>query len=221
MSDQTNNEKKDNVSITSLNDLIDFIRSTNIITTSKGDDSSILKFNEKDKFSIYLNKIEDEDIQSFEKLQKDLDLAKKEVNEKLLRMAADFDNYKKRNQIEKSQATFAAKENMLRDLLFFIDNFDRGLSLYHDTDKNSDFYKGMVSVQKDFLNFIEKNNINKIELNRGDEFDPNFHQALELKNSDEFENNKIIEVVQSGYTLDNKILRPALVIVSSGVENEQ
>jgi molecular chaperone GrpE (heat shock protein) len=42
-----------------------------------------------------------------------------------------------------------------------------------------------------------------------------------LKNSDEFENNKIIEVVQSGYTLDNKILRPALVIVSSGVENEQ
>ena len=54
----------------------------------------------------------------------------------------------------------------------------------------------------------------------GDDFNPNFHQALELKKSDKFDSNKILEVIQTGYSLDDKLLRPSLVIVSSGADNE-
>ena len=161
-----------------------------------------------------------EDVEAFLKLKDNLESAKKELNEKLLRLAAEFENYKKRNLIEKKQATYIAKENMLRDLLFFIDNFERGLNLYENTQKDTDFFKGMKSVEKDFQTFLEKNNIKKINVNTGDDFNPNFHQALELKKSDEFDSNKILEVIQTGYSLDDKLLRPSLVIVSSGADNE-
>ena len=109
---------------------------------------------------------------------------------------------------------------MLRDLLFFIDNFERGLNLYEDSQRDTDFFKGMKSVEKDFQNFLEKNNIEKIKITTGEDFDPNFNQALELKKSEKFDSNKILEVIQTGYSLDDKLLRPSLVIVSSGADNE-
>ena len=109
---------------------------------------------------------------------------------------------------------------MLRDLLFFIDNFERGLILYENSQKDTDFFKGMKSVEKDFQNFLEKNHIEKININTGDDFDPNFPQALEIKKSEKFDSNKILEVIQTGYSLDDKLLRPSLVIVSSGADNE-
>lgn len=204
----------------SFSDFKDFIESSKYSIRSISENEIIFKFDDKDQTTNFFTMVIDEDVEAFLKLKDNLELAKKELNEKLLRLAAEFENYKKRNLIEKKQATYIAKENMLRDLLFFIDNFERGLNLYENTQKDTDFFKGMKSVEKDFQTFLEKNNIKKININIGDDFNPNFHQALELKKSDKFDSNKILEVIQTGYSLDDKLLRPSLVIVSSGADNE-
>ena len=204
----------------SFSDFKDFIENSKYSIKSISENEIIFKFDDKDQTTNFFTMVIDEDVEAFLKLKDNLELAKKELNEKLLRLAAEFENYKKRNLIEKKQATYIAKENMLRDLLFFIDNFERGLNLYENTQKDTDFFKGMKSVEKDFQTFLEKNNIKKININIGDDFNPNFHQALELKKSDKFDSNKILEVIQTGYSLDDKLLRPSLVIVSSGADNE-
>ncbi len=216
-----NSKKEENKSVfKSFIDFKSFIEGSEYITVSSSKNEIAFKFNDTDKFTNFLIIVNDEDTEAFLKLKDDLEAAKKELNEKLLRLAAEFENYKKRNLIEKKQAIYVAKENMLRDLLFFIDNFERGLNLYEDSQRDTDFFKGMKSVEKDFQNFLEKNNIEKININTGDDFDPNFHQALELKKSKKFDSNKILEVIQTGYSLDDKLLRPSLVIVSSGADNE-
>lgn len=204
----------------SFSDFKDFIESSKYSIKSISENEIIFKFDDKDQTTNFFTMVVNEDVEAFLKLKDNLESAKKELNEKLLRLAAEFENYKKRNLIEKKQATYIAKENMLRDLLFFIDNFERGLNLYENTQKDTDFFKGMKSVEKDFQTFLEKNNIKKININIGDDFNPNFHQALELKKSDKFDSNKILEVIQTGYSLDDKLLRPSLVIVSSGADNE-
>ena len=213
-------EEENKLIFKSFSDFKSFIEDSEYITVSSSENEIVFKFNDTDKSTNFFTIVDDEDSDAFLKLKDGLEAAKKELNEKLLRLAAEFENYKKRNLIEKKQATYVAKENMLRDLLFFIDNFERGLKLYENSQKDTDFFKGMKSVEKDFQNFLEKNNIEKININAGDDFDPNLHQAIELKKSEKFGSNKILEVIQTGYRLDDKLLRPSMVIVSSGADNE-
>ena len=213
-------EEESKLIFKSFSDFKSFIEDSEYITVSSSENEIVFKFNDTDKSTNFFTIVDDEDSDAFLKLKDGLEVAKKELNEKLLRLAAEFENYKKRNLIEKKQATYVAKENMLRDLLFFIDNFERGLKLYENSQKDTDFFKGMKSVEKDFQNFLEKNNIEKINISAGDDFDPNLHQALELKKSEKFGSNKILEVIQTGYRLDDKLLRPSMVIVSSGADNE-
>lgn len=213
-------EEESKLIFKSFSDFKSFIEDSEYITVSSSENEIVFKFNDTDKSTNFFTIVDDEDSDAFLKLKDGLEVAKKELNEKLLRLAAEFENYKKRNLIEKKQATYMAKENMLRDLLFFIDNFERGLKLYENSQKDTDFFKGMKSVEKDFQNFLEKNNIEKINISAGDDFDPNLHQALELKKSEKFGSNKILEVIQTGYRLDDKLLRPSMVIVSSGADNE-
>lgn len=213
-------EEENKLIFKSFSDFKSFIEDSEYITVSSSENEIVFKFNDTDKSTNFFTIVDDEDSDAFLKLKDGLEVAKKELNEKLLRLAAEFENYKKRNLIEKKQATYVAKENMLRDLLFFIDNFERGLKLYENSQKDTDFFKGMKSVEKDFQNFLEKNNIEKININAGDDFDPNLHQAIELKKSEKFGSNKILEVIQTGYRLDDKLLRPSMVIVSSGADNE-
>ena len=213
-------EEESKLIFKSFSDFKSFIEDSEYITVSSSENEIVFKFNDTDKSTNFFTIVDDEDSDAFLKLKDGLEVAKKELNEKLLRLAAEFENYKKRNLIEKKQATYVAKENMLRDLLFFIDNFERGLKLFENSQKDTDFFKGMKSVEKDFQNFLEKNNIEKININAGDDFDPNLHQAIELKKSEKFGSNKILEVIQTGYRLDDKLLRPSMVIVSSGADNE-
>lgn len=213
-------EEESKLIFKSFSDFKSFIEDSEYITVSSSENEIVFKFNDTDKSTNFFTIVDDEDSDAFLKLKDGLEVAKKELNEKLLRLAAEFENYKKRNLIEKKQATYVAKENMLRDLLFFIDNFERGLKLFENSQKDTDFFKGMKSIEKDFQNFLEKNNIEKINISAGDDFDPNLHQALELKKSEKFGSNKILEVIQTGYRLDDKLLRPSMVIVSSGADNE-
>jgi molecular chaperone GrpE len=149
-------------------------------------------------------------------LTKDLEQARKEVNEKLLRLAAEFENFKKRASQEKIQASNYAKELALKDILDFIGTFERGLLLSQDKDKNSDFYRGMQAILKDSDTLLSKNDIKKIQSKEGDNFDPSIHEAIEVRESSGIPKDKIINVIQNGYTINDKLLKPSLVVVSSG-----
>jgi molecular chaperone GrpE len=163
---------------------------------------------------------EDEDsIKEISSVFKGLEEAKKELNNKLLRFAAEFENFKKRVAQEKSQAASYIKDSIFRDLLNFIDNFERGLSLYEDKDSGTDFYKGMKAVFKECDTFLVKNNIKKIDSKIGDIFNPSIHEAIEVKESDEFPKDQIVSIIQSGYLNNEKLLRPVMVSVSSGSES--
>lgn len=163
---------------------------------------------------------EDEDsIKEISSVFKGLEEAKKELNNKLLRFAAEFENFKKRVAQEKSQAASYIKDSIFRDLLNFIDNFERGLSLYEDKDSSTDFYKGMKAVFKECDTFLVKNNIKKIDSKIGDIFNPSIHEAIEVKESDEFPKDQIVSIIQSGYLNNEKLLRPVMVSVSSGSES--
>lgn len=163
---------------------------------------------------------EDEDsIKEISSVFKGLEEAKKELNNKLLRFAAEFENFKKRVAQEKSQAASYIKDSIFRDLLNFIDNFERGLSLYKEKESNTDFYKGMKAVFKECDTFLVKNNIKKIDSKIGDIFDPSIHEAIEVKESDEFAKDQIVSIIQSGYLNNDKLLRPVMVSVSSGSES--
>jgi molecular chaperone GrpE len=163
---------------------------------------------------------EDEDsIKEISSVFKGLEEAKKELNNKLLRFAAEFENFKKRVAQEKSQAASYIKDSIFRDLLNFIDNFERGLSLYEDKDSSTDFYRGMKAVFKECDTFLVKNNIKKIDSKIGDIFNPSIHEAIEVKESDEFPKDQIVSIIQSGYLNNEKLLRPVMVSVSSGSES--
>lgn len=163
---------------------------------------------------------EDEDsIKEISSVFKGLEEAKKELNNKLLRFAAEFENFKKRVAQEKSQAASYIKDSIFRDLLNFIDNFERGLSLYKEKESSTDFYKGMKAVFKECDTFLFKNNIKKIDSKIGDIFDPSIHEAIEVKESDEFAKDQIVSIIQSGYLNNDKLLRPVMVSVSSGSES--
>tara|TARA_B100000315_G_C14422611_1_gene516295 strand:+ start:54 stop:758 length:705 start_codon:yes stop_codon:yes gene_type:complete len=149
-------------------------------------------------------------------LTKDLEQARKEVNEKLLRLAAEFENFKKRASQEKIQASNYAKELALKDILDFIGTFERGLLLSQDKDKNSDFYRGMQAILKDSDTLLSKNDIKKIQSKEGDNFNPSIHEAIEVRESSSIPKDKIINVIQNGYTINDKLLKPSLVVVSSG-----
>ena len=208
------------VEIKDFKDFKTYLKKTDLIIQDIDEDTLTINYKSDKNNQFFLKIIDAKDLDSFLKISEGLDSAKKELNEQLLRLAAEFDNYKKRSIKDGENLKNRAIEQLFNDVVFFVDNFERGLKIYEESNKDTDFYKGMKAVMKDFEKFIEKNNIKKIEILPGDNFDPNFHQAIELRESKEFESNKVIEIIQPGYSLNDKLLRPVMVVVSSGEKSE-
>ncbi|WP_027399346.1 nucleotide exchange factor GrpE [Anaerovorax odorimutans] len=134
-----------------------------------------------------------------------------EGNTKYLRLAADFQNYKRRVEKEKSDIYAFANEKIVLELLNVIDNFERALD--HKSEENESFTEGMGKIFKQLKGVLEKSGVEEINA-KGEDFDPNFHHAVLTESSDEHESGKVILVLQKGYTLNNKVIRPAMVKVS-------
>lgn len=129
-----------------------------------------------------------------------------------LRLAADFQNYKRRVEKEKSDIYAFANEKIVTELLNVIDNFERSLALQGDC-KDEKMLEGMKLIFKQLKDVLEKSNVKEIEI-EGASFDPNFHHAVMTDNSGEFESGTITEVFQKGYLLNDKVIRPAMVKVA-------
>jgi len=218
--EESNNNSDIIVEIKDFKDFKTYLKKTDLIIQDIDEVTLTINYKSDKNNQFFLKIIDANDFNSFLKISEGLDSAKKELNEQLLRLAAEFDNYKKRSIKDGENLKNRAIEQLFNDVVFFVDNFERGLKIYEESNKDTDFYKGMRAVMKDFEKFIEKNNIKKIEILPGDIFDPNFHQAIELRESKEFESNKVIEIIQPGYSLNDKLLRPVMVVVSSGEKSE-
>lgn len=128
-----------------------------------------------------------------------------------LRLAADFQNFKKRSEKEKSDIYAHANKEIALDMLEVIDSFEIALSHKDSVEKN--FVSGMEKILKQFQTVLEKNGIEEISA-EGEEFDPIFHHAVMTEDTEDFESGHVSAVLKKGYMLNGKVIRAAMVKVA-------
>lgn len=126
-----------------------------------------------------------------------------------MRLMADFQNFKKRAAKEKTDLYQYANEKIMTELLEVLDNFERALQ--QEVSDNG-FKEGMELIFKQMFDVLEKSGLAEIAA-LGEDFDPNFHNAVMTEESEEYESGKVSEVLQKGYTLNGKVIRPTMVKV--------
>lgn len=134
-----------------------------------------------------------------------------ELTDTLQRLQAEYSNYRRRTQQEKETMGIFANEKILNELIPVMDNMERAMDAC--TDKEDSMYKGIDMVQKQLKATFEKFGLEEIE-SEGQEFDPNLHLAVMQEPVDGVDANQVVMVLQKGYKLNTKILRPAMVKVS-------
>jgi len=130
-----------------------------------------------------------------------------------LRAQADFDNYRRRTQKEKEELAQYASMKLVSQILPVLDNFERAFQASPDSEEVKSFMKGMDMIYRQLIQVLEAEGLRKMEP-VGTPFDPEMHQAIMQVESEEYGEGIVVEVVQNGYWLKEKVLRPAMVKVS-------
>ena len=138
-----------------------------------------------------------------------------ELEDKLLREKAELINYRKRKEEETERLLKYSSEDIVKSLLPIVDNFERAINMDDDNleDEVSKFLSGFKMIYCNFVNVLEKNGIKAIDTSNVP-FDPAFHQAIMTEKRDGVESEMVLEVLQKGYMLKDKVIRPAMVKVS-------
>ena len=138
-----------------------------------------------------------------------------ELNNYKLKLA-DFDNARKRllrdAEVERKYAT----EPLARDLLMALDNLDRALEAAKRAGDAGPLATGVAATANQFLDAFKRHGISRIEVAPGAAFDPNLHQAVMQQPATEFEPGRVVQVLQQGFTIHDRVLRPASVVVAEG-----
>jgi molecular chaperone GrpE len=137
---------------------------------------------------------------------------KAEIYDRLLRKQAELDNFRKRLQREKEEFLQHATADLIRALLPVLDGFDRALA-HRDASSPEQFAQGVEMIRRELLDTLQRAGVTPIET-RGKTFDPHFHQAVETVESPDHDDQEIVEELQRGYRLRNRLLRPAIVKVA-------
>jgi molecular chaperone GrpE len=137
-----------------------------------------------------------------------------DLNAKYMRLAADFQNYKRRVEKEKSDVYAYANEKIAVDLLGVLDNFERALESGGGTEAaDESFATGMGLICKQLSDILLKNGVEEI-LCLGEEFDPSLHHAVMMEETADYESGKVSAVLGKGYKLKDRVIRPAMVKVA-------
>lgn len=135
-----------------------------------------------------------------------------DYKDRYLRALADYDNLKKRTNFEKDQFVQYANENLILDILPIMDGFIRAIDVAEKSNISQEILKGLALVKRQLQDNLKKHGVSPIEaINKP--FDPNLHEAI-LQKEDPGPENMNLEEIQTGYTLNNKVIRPSMVIVS-------
>ena len=131
-------------------------------------------------------------------------------NEKYTRLMADFQNFRKRTEKEKADVYSYANEKIMSDLLNVLDNFERALG---SECKDEAYAEGMKMIFKQLTDILTASGLEEIDA-VGQDFDPNFHHAVLTDSDPDFDSGKVTEVLQKGYKLNGKVIRPSMVKVN-------
>ncbi len=170
------------------------------------------KKEKKEKNKEEIKKYE-EKIQELENLLKEKEKEIEELKDKYLRAYAEMENMKKRLEKEKKEAIEYANETLLKEILPFIDNIERAIEHANENSKIEDFIKGIELTLDNLLKTLEKFGVKQIEA-KDKPFDPNYHEAMGVVETEDVEPNTVVEEMQKGYIMKNRLLRPSLVTVS-------
>lgn len=168
-----------------------------------GDDLKLKKQNKK--LHHKLKKLEEENIRLTEEVAK--------LKDQLLRNAAELENFKKRNNEERIRERKYALADFLSEIIDIIDVFNKVVNVTTDDEKLKKFLEGFVMINNNLKQVLEKNGVKAIE-DLGKPFDPKFHSAIETVKVDGVEPNMVVEVIMTGYTYKDRVLRPSVVKVS-------
>ena len=143
-----------------------------------------------------------------EKLTGDL----QEKKDRLLRLQADFDNFRRRSAKEREEISAVVTQNFCKDMLPLLDNFERAMAA--ETKDVEAFQKGVEMIFTQFQEILKKNGLEHIEA-IGQKFDPNFHQAVMRVEDPEKEDDTVAQELQKGYMVKGRVIRPSMVQVVS------
>lgn len=156
------------------------------------------------------------ELSEVEKLAKDLEDAKAELEKQkkeYLFLLAEFDNFRKRTLKEKSDLVKNAAEKAMLDILPVVDDFERALQAMHDSSDLESVKEGVDLIYNKFVKYLEGNGVKAIDSNNAD-FNTEFHEAVTtFPASDESQKGKVIDTVQKGYMINDKVLRHSKVVV--------
>lgn len=148
--------------------------------------------------------------------------AAKEGEEKFLRLQAEFENFRRRTLKEKQDNFKYGHQNLVKDLLSTVDNLERAV-VHGEENQDGDFQsllQGVELVQRELLGALAKHGVERIEA-KGTAFDPNVHEAMAQVASPDVPPNTVIDVLQTGYMIRDRMLRPARVVVSKAADEAQ
>ena len=186
----------------------------------------------KHSSKIIKNKSNEEDVKKTKQAKKknvndDISKLNEEIEnlrEEKLRTLAEMENLRKRFEKDKIDSIRYGNHNLARDMLTLGDNLSRALDAISSDEKRSESFNNLIDglkiVQKEFVTILEKHGVKKIEsINK--KFDHNYHQAMLEVETDEFNEGYVVQEIQSGFTLHDRLLRPAMVGVSKKPENKK
>lgn len=168
-------------------------------TSNATNEESVSKENEENK-----NNKETEQIDKKESNNEEVEI----LNNRLLRLQADFLNYKSRTEKEKLSSYGNGVSDMILELLPVVDNLERALNT--DNSENNTFKEGVQMVYTQLMGILDKKGLKEVEALHK-QFDHNVHYGVAFEASDEFEDGIILDVLQKGYTVNDKLVRPAMV----------
>ncbi|MCB6310576.1 nucleotide exchange factor GrpE [Mediterraneibacter glycyrrhizinilyticus] len=137
-----------------------------------------------------------------------------ELTDRLTRQMAEFDNFRKRTEREKSQMYEVGAKDVIDKILPVVDNFERGLGAVTEEEKEDPFVKGMEQIYKQLMTTLEGIGVKPIEA-VGNEFDPDFHNAVMHVEDEEVGENIIVEEFQKGYMYRDSVVRHSMVKVAN------
>lgn len=142
------------------------------------------------------------------------DIQIEELTDKLKRQMAEFDNFRKRTEKEKASMFEVGARSVVEKILPIVDNFERGLGSVSEDQKEDPFVAGMEKIYQQFLTVFEELGVKPIEA-VGQEFDPNFHNAVMHVEDEEAGENQVVEEFQKGYTYRDTVVRHSMVKVAN------
>ncbi len=157
-------------------------------------------------------KVEEVEVSAEQEKISALEAKLEESENRLLRLQADFDNYRRRVRLDQEAAQKYRAQNLVTDILPALDNFERALKVDSEDEKIKTFLQGMEMVHRQLVEALKAEGLEAIEA-VGQSFDPNLHQAVMQVEEGEAESNTVLEEFQKGYKLKDRIIRPSMVKV--------